>query len=555
MTQIPRRRFADRPLRHTRGSAGASVGAVSTAAPEHLDARLREEVLSPAALAFLHELHEHFEPRRRELLQARRERAALLRAGATLDFLRETREIRETEWRVAAPRADYLDRRVEITGPTDRKLVINALNSGARGFMADFEDANSPTWHNQVSGQANLIDALAGCISYTGHDGRAYALAEHTATLLTRPRGLHLDERHVRVDDGPIAGALFDFGLFAFHCARRLQRLGRGAYVYLPKLEHHLEARLWNDVFSFSEERLSLPRGLIRATVLIETLPAAFQMDEILHELREHSYGLNAGRWDYIFSTIKTFRERPEFVLPDRGDVTMAVPFMAAYARLLVHTCHRRGTFAMGGMAALIPSRADPQATERAIAAVRADKRREAGLGFDGTWIAHPDVLDAARGAFDAVLGSEPNQIGPVTEPAAIDARALLDVASTPGAITEAGLRADVNVAFRYISFWLGGRGAAAIDNLMEDAATAEICRSQIWQWIHHRARLDDGRTVTAELVRRILDEESDRIRAQVGEQVWAAGRPQDTRLVFEQIALQEELPEFMTLVAYELLD
>ena len=521
---------------------------------DHVDARGRDEVLSSSALAFLEEMHRHFEPRRRELLQARRELLAALRDGATLDFLSETQELRETTWRVAPPREDYLDRRVEITGPTDRKLVINALNSGARGFMADFEDASSPTWLNQVSGQANLIDAIEGTISYTDHRGRAYELAGETATLIMRPRGWHLEERHLRVGGQPIAGALFDFGLFAFQCASRLHRRGRGVYMYLPKLEHHLEARLWDEVFSWSEERLSLPHGLIRATVLIETLPAAFQMDEILYELRDHSYGLNAGRWDYIFSTIKTFRDRPEFVLPDRGDVTMRVPFMAAYTQLLVETAHRRGTFAMGGMAALIPSREDPQATERAIAAVRADKEREAQTGFDGTWIAHPDVLEAAQAPFDAVLGSRPNQIGSPPRATGVDARALLDVAATPGAITETGLRANVSVAFRYISFWLTGRGAAAIDNLMEDAATAEICRSQIWQWIRHQARLDDGRSVTVEFSRQILDEETERIREAVGEQVWAAGRPDETRAVFERVALQEELPEFMTQVAYELL-
>jgi malate synthase len=522
---------------------------------ERIDARCREEVLSRAALAFLEELHRRFEPGRRELLRSRADLAAALRAGATLDFLPDTRELREGQWSVAPPREDYIDRRVEITGPTDRKLVINALNSGARGFMADFEDASSPTWRNQVVGQANLIDAIDGTISHTDNRGRAYELGEQTATLIVRPRGWHLEERHLRVGDDPIAGALFDFGLFAFHCASRLHGRGQGVYLYLPKLEHHREARLWNEVFTWSEERLGLPPGLVRATVLIETLPAAFQMDEILYELRDHSYGLNAGRWDYIFSTIKTFRDRPEFVLPDRSDVTMRVPFMSAYTQLLVETCHRRGTFAMGGMAALIPSREDPQATERAVAAVRSDKEREAQMGFDGTWIAHPDVLQAAQGPFDAVLRSDPNQIATEAPAAGIDARALLDVAATPGARTEAGLRANVSVGFRYISFWLAGRGAAAIDNLMEDAATAEICRSQIWQWIRHEARLDDGRTVTGELVRQILDQETERIRREVGEDVWAAGRPAETRAVFEQVALQEDLPDFLTLVAYELLD
>jgi malate synthase len=514
-----------------------------------------ENVLTAPALAYLEELHQLFEPRRRELLQARRRLAAALRDGATLDFLPETREVRDATWSVAPPREDYVDRRVEITGPTDRKLVINALNSGARGFMADFEDANSPTWRNQVGGQANLIDAVDGTIAYTDERGREYRLESETATLLTRPRGWHLEESHLRVSGEPIAGALFDFGLFCFHCADRLDRRGRGVYLYLPKLEHHLEARLWNDVFTWSEERLGLPRGLIRATVLIETLPAVFQMDEILYELRDHSYGLNAGRWDYIFSTIKTFRDRPQFVLPDRNDVTMRVPFMAAYTQLLVQTAHRRHTFAMGGMAALIPSREDPRATERAIAAVRADKEREAQMGFDGTWIAHPDVLAAAQAPFDAVLGARRNQIDIDPPHAEISSRALLDVASTPGSRTEAGLRANVNVAFRYISFWLSGRGAAAIDHLMEDAATAEICRSQIWQWIHHSVRLDDGRSVTAGLVLEILGEETARIRAEVGEQVWAAGRPEETRAVFEQVALQRDLPEFMTQVAYELLD
>jgi malate synthase len=520
-----------------------------------IDERDREEVLSPPAVAFLEEIHRRFEPRRGDLLRARHQRAAALREGATLEFLPETREVREAAWRVSPPRADYVDRRVEITGPTDRKLVINGLNSGARGFMADFEDASSPTWRNQVSGQANLIDSIDGTISYTDRSGRAYELAQQTATLIMRPRGWHLDERHLRMEGEPIAGALFDFGLFVFHCAPRLHRRGRGVYLYLPKLEHHLEARLWNDVFTWSEERLGLPHGLIRATVLIETLPAAFQMDEILYELRDHSYGLNAGRWDYIFSTIKTFRDRPEFLLPDRADVTMQVPFMAAYARLLVQSAHRRGTFAMGGMSALIPSRGDPEVTERAIAAVRTDKEREAQMGFDGTWIAHPDVLEAGQAPFDVALGSEPNQIARARREWSIDAAALLDVASTPGTRTEAGLRANVSVGFRYISFWLSGRGAAAIDNLMEDAATAEICRSQIWQWIHHRARLDDGRFVTIELVRQILDEETERIRADVGEEIWAAGRPAETRDVFERIALREELPEFMTQVAYELLD
>jgi malate synthase len=520
-----------------------------------LDERARNEILSSDALAFLAELHGTFEPRRQDLLAAREERHAALRVGATLDFLPETREVRESDWEVASPRPDYADRRVEITGPTDRKLVINALNSGARGFMADFEDANSPTWANQVSGHVNLVDAIEGTITYESSGGRPYALGDEIATLLVRPRGWHLDEKHLRFDGEPLAGAFLDFGLFAFHAAERLLGRGSGPYLYLPKLEHHLEARLWNDVFAWTQEALGLPLGTFRATVLIETLPAAFQMDEILFELRDHSYGLNAGRWDYIFSMIKCFRERPEFVLPDRNDVTMAVPFMAAYAQLLVKTCHRRGAFAMGGMAALIPSRSDVEANQRAIDAVRADKQREAGIGFDGTWVAHPDVVAVARDAFDAVLGDRPNQIGRRRDDVAVTSADLLDVRSTPGRITESGLRNDISVGFQYISFWLGGRGAAGINNLMEDAATAEISRSQIWQWIRHGVELDDGRIVTRELVRGMLDEETARIRAAVGEETWAAGRPEETRAVFELVALGDEFPEFLTLPAYDLLD
>jgi malate synthase len=520
-----------------------------------LDERSRTEILSPDALAFLGEIQARFGPRRRALLAARVERHAALRAGATLDFLADTREIREGSWTVAPPRGDYLDRRTEITGPTDRKLVINALNSGARGFMADFEDANSPTWVNQVSGHVNLIDAIESTITYRSADGREYALSDDPATLLVRPRGWHLDEKHLHTDDEAFAGAFLDFGLFAFHAAPRLHARGRGAYLYLPKIEHHLEARLWSELLVWAEEALGLPKGTFRATVLIETLPGAFQMDEILFELRDHSYGLNAGRWDYIFSMIKSFRDRPEFVLPDRNDVTMTVPFMSAYARLLVRTCHTRGAFAMGGMAALIPSRTDPAANERAIAAVRADKQREAGLGFDGTWVAHPDVVTVARQAFDEVLGDRPNQLDRAVDPTPVAAAELLDAGSTPGSITAAGLRGNVNVGFQYISYWLGGRGAAGIANLMEDAATAEISRSQIWQWIRHGARLDDGRTVTAALVRGILDEELAGIRAAVGEETWAAGRPAETRELFERVALGADLPEFLTLPAYALLD
>jgi malate synthase len=527
-----------------------------TIADTPLDERSRTEILSADALAFLAELHGRFDARRLELLGARRERRAEIAAGGTLDFLPETREIREdTSWRTADARADYIDRRVEITGPTDRKLVINALNSGAKGFMADFEDANSPTWSNQVSGHANLIDAIDGTITYDSSDGRHYELNEETATLLVRPRGWHLPERHLSFAGAQASGSLVDFGLFAFHGAPRLAAQGRGAYLYLPKMEHHLEARLWNDVLAFAEDALSLERGTFRATVLIETFPAAFQMEEILFELREHSYGLNAGRWDYIFSAIKTFRERPDAVLPDRVDVKMTVPFMRAYTELLVRSCHGRGIFAIGGMGALIPSRTDPEANERAIAAVRADKEREAGDGFDGTWVAHPDVVEVAKAAFDAVLGERPNQIERTREDVVPDAAALADLAATPGRVTEAGLRSNVSVGFQYISFWLGGRGAVGLNNLMEDAATAEISRSQIWQWVHNGTELEDGTVVDRALVLRILDEETDGIRAEVGEETWEAGRPDETRRIFEEVALGEELPDFLTSVAYELLD
>ncbi len=502
-----------------------------------------EQILTADALGFVGELHEHFGPQRIHLLQARSER------GAPREFLDETREIREdATWQGAPPRPDYEDRRVEITGPTDRKLVINALNSGAKGFMADFEDASSPTWENQVSGHVNLIDAIEGTITYESSDGRHYELDDETATLLVRPRGWHLPEKHLRIDGAPVAGALVDFGLHAFHNARRLHDKGLGLYLYLPKLEHHLEARLWNEVLGYAEHSLGVPSGTMRATVLIETLPAAFQMDEMLYELREHSYGLNAGRWDYIFSMIKCFREEPEFVLPDRNDVKMTVPFMRAYTELMVKTCHARGAFAMGGMAALIPSRKDAEANERAIAAVRADKEREAAAGFDGTWVAHPDVVDVAAAEFDKVLGERPNQIDRRRDDVDVTAEQLLDAAATPGAITEEGLRNNVNVGFQYISFWLGGRGAAGINNLMEDAATAEISRAQIWQWIRH------GK-VSRERVREVLEEEMRRIREEVGDEVWERGRPEETRRVFERVTLADDFPEFLTLPAYEYLD
>jgi malate synthase len=517
--------------------------------------RAFEEILTPEALEFVAELEREFGPRRRELLEARIERRDRLRGGEMLDFLPETQGIRESDWRVAPVPDDLQQRWVEITGPTDRKMMINALNSGADGFMADLEDANAPTWRNMVTGQLNLRDAIDGTITYDGSDGSHYELGEQPATLLVRPRGWHLPERHVLIDGEAISGALFDFGLFFFHCARRVLDAGSGPYLYLPKIESHLEARLWNDVFCFAQDQAGLDRGTIKATVLIETLPAAFEMDEILYELRDHSAGLNAGRWDYIFSSIKCFADRAGMVLPDRGDVTMTVPFMQAYTELLAATCHRRGAHAMGGMAAFIPSRKGPEMNEEAFAGVRADKEREVSQGYDGTWVAHPDLVPVAREVFEKVLGGSPNQLDRQRDDVHVTAAELQDLASTPGGVTDAGLRVNVNVGFQYVSFWLGGRGAAAINNLMEDAATAEISRTQIWQWVRHRVELDDGRTVTPELVRQVLDEETAKIRESVGEDVWQRGRPAETREIFDRVALAPELIEFLTIPAYSYLD
>jgi malate synthase len=428
-----------------------------------------EEILTPDALEFVGELQHRFGSRREELLEARARRRERLRAGEMLGFLPETREIRAAEWTVAPAPPDMQQRWVEITGPTERKMTINALNSGADGFMADFEDANAPTWRNMVDGHRNLRDAIEGTITYRDSEGSYYELGADPATLLVRPRGWHLPERHLLVDGAPVAGAFFDFGLYVFHCARWLIRNGSGPYFYLPKMESHLEARLWNEVFGFAQECLGIPHGTIKATVLIETLPAAFEMEEILYELREHSAGLNAGRWDYMFSAIKCFPDRREMVLPDRGDVTMTVPFMRAYTELLAATCHRRGAHAMGGMAALIPSRkGDQEANQKALDGVRADKERELSQGYDGTWVAHPDLVPVAREVFEKGLNGAPNQLERQRDDVHVTADQLLDLPSTPGAITEKGLRTDVNVGFQYISFWLTGRGAAAINSLME---------------------------------------------------------------------------------------
>ena len=514
-----------------------------------------DEVLTPAALQFVAELQRRFNGARLELLRKRRARESELEAGELPDFLPETRAVRAGDWSVAAVPDDMQRRWVEITGPTNRKMVINALNSGADGYMSDFEDANSPTWSNMVGGHVNLIDAIEGTIEFEDASGTR-RLDEKTATLLVRPRGWHLLEKHVLVDGEPIAGALFDFGLFFFHNARRLIEKGSGPYFYLPKIESHLEARLWNEVFVHAQDALGIPAGTIKATVLIETILAAFEMDEILYELREHSAGLNAGRWDYIFSTIKKFRDRPDFVTPDRSAVTMTVPFMRAYTLLLVKTCHRRGAHAIGGMSAFIPSRTDAQINERAFEAVRADKEREAGDGFDGTWVAHPDSVASAREQFEKVLGERPHQIDKRREDVEVAAGDLLAVAATPGEVTEQGLRSNVNVGIQYISSWLRGNGAAPISNLMEDAATAEIARSQVWQWIRHDVRLADGRQVTPELVRRVEAEEIEKMREQVGEEFFATTRADESKGLFEQVALSgDSYIEFLTIPAYDHID
>ena len=488
-----------------------------------------DDVLTPDAIAFLTDLERTFGERRRELLARRAERLERLVGGELPDFLAETADVRAADWRVAPYPAEIADRRVEITGPVDRKMVINALNSGAKVFMADFEDANSPTWENCIDGQRNLTDALDRTISLdTGE--KQYELRDEVAVLFVRPRGWHLEERHFEVDGVPMSGSLFDFGLYF------LRNHGRnGRYFYLPKLESHLEARLWNDVFLWAQERLGVARGTIKATVLIETILAAFEMDEILSELREHSAGLNAGRWDYIFSVIKKLGHRPEFVLPDRAAVTMAVPFMRSYCELLVKTCHRRGAFAMGGMAAFIPSRRDPEVNAIALAKVREDKEREASQGFDGTWVAHPDLVPVAMECFDRVLGDRPNQIDRQRDDVQIGAGDLLDVASTPGEVTDEGLRNNVSVGIQYLAAWLRGSGAVAINNLMEDAATAEISRSQIWQWLRHDR-------VSEEDVRRATDEEV----AKLGDGY------DDARALFERIATERDYVEFLTLPAYD---
>jgi malate synthase len=515
-------------------------------------------VLTPEALAFLAELHRRFAPRRAELLERRKQRRAEIARTATLDFLPDTAAVREGDWRVAEAPPALQDRRVEITGPTDRKMTVNALNSGARIWLADFEDASAPTWANVVGGQINLIDAYERRIDFTTPEGKSYALrpAQELATAVVRPRGWHLDERHLTVDGEPVPGALVDFGLYFFHNARRLLDLGKGPYFYLPKTESHLEARLWNEVFVFAQEYIGIPRGTIRATVLIETITAAFEMEEILYELREHASGLNAGRWDYLFSIVKNFRDAGErFVLPDRNAVTMTAPFMRAYTELLVRTCHKRGAHAIGGMAAFIPSRRDPQVNELAFEKVKADKDREAVDGFDGSWVAHPDLVPIAQASFDAVLGERPHQKDRLRKDVHVTAAQLLDIASLDARPTYEGLRNAVQVGIRYIEAWLRGQGAVAIFNLMEDAATAEISRSQIWQWVNAGVVFEGGEKATAELVRQVAADELLAIRDEVGEDAFAVGRWTQAHDLLIRTALDTTYVDFLTLPAYEQLE
>ncbi len=510
------------------------------------------EILTEEATHFLAQLARHFEERRQHLLEKRCTRQQAIDAGTLPDFLSETEAIRKAEWTVAPIPRDLLDRRVEITGPVERKMIINALNSGASVFMADFEDSNSPTWQNNLDGQVNLRDAVNGTISFTSPEGKKYALAERTATLLVRPRGWHLAEKHFVVGGKPISGSLFDFGLYFFHNAKNLIAKGTGPYFYLPKMESHLEARLWNDVFNFAQDGLGIPRGSIRATVLIETILAAFEMDEILYELRPHSAGLNCGRWDYIFSFIKKFRNRPDFVLPNRALVTMDRHFLNSYVLLLIQTCHRRGIHAMGGMAAQIPIKNDPVANETALEKVRQDKLREVRAGHDGTWVAHPGLVPLAKQVFDEYMKT-PNQIARQLPAVKIKTADLLTVPQ--GEITEAGLRWNIDVGLQYLAAWLKSNGCVPIYNLMEDAATCEICRAQVWQWVKHCAKLNDGRTVTMALVRQAIGEEMEKLRGKLGAVQFDAMGFKAAGEIYEGMMTSPEFPEFLTLVAYNHID
>lgn len=507
-----------------------------------------EAILTPDALELVASLHRAFEPRRQALLQASVERTKRLDAGERPDFLPETKAIREGDWKVAPLPADLQCRRVEITGPVERKMIINALNSGADSYMTDFEDSNAPSWTNQIDGQINLKDAVRRTISLE-QNGKSYKLNDKIATLIVRPRGWHLDEKHVTVDGQRVSGGIFDFALFLFHNAKELIARGSGPYFYLPKMESHLEARLWNDIFVAAQEAIGIPRGTIRATVLIETILAAFEMDEILYELREHSSGLNAGRWDYIFSAIKKFKNDRDFCLADRSKITMTVPFMRAYALLLLKTCHKRNAPAIGGMSALIPIKNDPEANEKAMAGVRSDKQRDATDGYDGGWVAHPGLVPIAMEEFVKVLGDKPNQIGKQRDDVQVEGKNLLDF-QPEAPITEAGLRNNINVGIHYLGAWLDGNGCVPIHNLMEDAATAEISRSQVWQWIRSpKGVLDDGRKVTAELVREFAKAELENVKRSVGGNTQPYER---AAAIFEQMSTSEGFTEFLTLPLYE---
>ncbi|MGA8113989.1 MAG: malate synthase A [Actinocatenispora sp.] len=511
-----------------------------------------DEVLTAEALDLLADLHRRFNPRRIELLAARAEQQKRLHAGEMLDFSTDTATVRDGDWTVAPPAPGLEDRRVEITGPTDAKMTINALNSGAKVWLADFEDANTPLWDNMVSGQLNLGDALDGSIDFTSPEGKRYQLGDQLATIVVRPRGWHLPEKHVLVDGEPVSGSLFDFTLYLVRGAERQRRRGQGVYYYLPKMESHLEARLWNDVFSHAEDRLGLSRSTIRATVLIETIPAAFCMEEILYELREHSAGLNAGRWDYLFSIIKKFRSRgADFLLPDRNSVTMTAPFMRAYTELLVSTCHKRGAHAIGGMAAFIPSRRDAEVNATALAKVKQDKEREAGDGFDGSWVAHPDLVPVCREIFDGVLGDRPNQLDRTRDEVRVTGAELLNISATPGEATLDGVRNGVSVGLQYLASWLKGSGAVGIFNLMEDAATAEISRSQIWQWLHNDVTLAGGEKVTRALVEQVVAEELDKLRIGLGDKYDPEAFDAACEL-FTEVALADDFVDFLTLPAYE---
>jgi malate synthase len=518
---------------------------IEVRAPQSSEA---DRVITPDALHFVELLVRRFGPRRRDLLERRNQVQRQLRDGLLPDFPDETREIRERSWTVAPTPPDLNDRHVEITGPVERKMMINALNSGAKVFMADFEDALSPPWTNVIGGQVNCMEAIRRTLEYRSPEGKAYRLGDRLATLVVRPRGWHLEEKHLRLDGAPVSASLFDFGLYFFHNAHELRARGSGPYFYLPKLENHLEASLWNEVFEVAQDELGIPRGTIRATVLIETILASFEMDEILYELRDHAAGLNAGRWDYLFSIIKNFKTRPEFLLPDRAQLTMTIPFMEAYTELLVKTCHRRGAHAIGGMAAFIPSRKDPKVNETALARVREDKAREARAGYDGAWVAHPDLVPLVEEVFSEALAGRPHQKDRQRDDVAVTRDRLLDVRVPGGRITEAGVRGNISVGLQYLAAWLAGSGAVAINNLMEDAATAEIARSQLWQWIRHGARTESGAPVTEEWCRAVLREESERLVAEGGdpERIRGAGE------LLDALFSAPVFPEFLTLAAYE---